>query len=75
MEAAEFWLSCQWVIRLLADSATEMADFGDSQLKSDIAAALGFADAAALETVRDALAADVTAAYVDFYGSRGATEA
>jgi glutamate-ammonia-ligase adenylyltransferase len=66
-DAASFWLSCQWVMRLLGPIGSEEADPADDRLKAEMAAALGYDDVSAMEVARDTLAAAVSAAYLEIY--------
>ena len=67
-DAAIFWLSCQWIVRLLGPIGSEEVDPRGDPLKAEMASALGHTGTDALETRRDALAAAVSAAYLDIYG-------
>jgi len=66
-DAASFWLSCQWVMRLLGPIGSEEADPADDRLKAEMAAALGYDGASAMEGAIDTLAAAVSAAYLEIY--------
>lgn len=63
--AAHFWLSAQWIVRLLGLSDEIL---GTEQTRQTIASALGYADYAALEAARDSMAATVQKAYETVFG-------
>ena len=67
IDAASFWLSCQWVMRLLGPIGSEEADPADDRLKAEMAAVLGYDGTSAMEFARDTLAAAVSAAYLEIY--------